>query len=101
MTGCSDNKHDIDVSRNDLVCANFSGSSPREYRFPRQDINDRRGAGFRLVKQHDKIAHCGKAAELFQGSGDPGCNRSAIDKDIPDGLLPAGHAAGYVRSGIF
>jgi hypothetical protein len=21
MTGCSDNKHDIDVGRNDLVCA--------------------------------------------------------------------------------
>ena len=88
MTGCRDNKYDIDVGRNDLVCALPAGSSPREYGFLRQDINDRGGACVRLVEQHDKIAHCGKTAEFSQGPGDPGHNGTAIDKDIPDRLLP-------------
>ena len=70
------------------------GSSPREHGLLREDVNDRGGAGFRLVEQHDKIAHCGKAAEFSQGSGDPGHNRSVIDKDLPDRLLPAGYTTG-------
>jgi len=101
MAGCRDNKYNIDVGCNDLLCAFFSGSSPCEYRFLRQDINDRGGASFRLVEQHDKIAHCGKSADLSQGSGDPGRYRSPIDKNIPDGFLPADHATRYIGSGIF
>ena len=79
----------------------LTGSSPREYGFLRQDIHDRGGAGVRLVEQDNKIAHCGKTAEFSQGPEIPADNGTAIDKDIPDRLLPAGYTAGQVGSGIF
>ena len=101
MTNCRDNKYGIDVGRYDLVCTCFTGSSPRENGFLRQDIHDRGRAGVRLVEQDNKIAHCRKTAEFSQGPGDPGCYRTAIGIDIPDRLLLAGYTAGHVGSGIF
>lgn len=98
---CSNNKDRIDVGCYDLVCTVNSRNTAGKRCLPGKDIYDGIRPGIGLVKHYDKITDNRKPAKTAQCAGDPGMDKTPLNKNFPESPLPARDPSGNAGTGIF